>query len=94
MDSKRRRTTIRLGKVFDVPAARLIENTLKRMGAGDRVRIDFGRVHEFHDSGIAVLAEALGGNGEIVVVLDGLRTHQVRMLRYFGIDADAFRPGE
>jgi anti-anti-sigma regulatory factor len=92
METKGWGTVIRLEGVFDIPAARLVEYSLKRMSAGDRVRIDFTRVRELRDYGIAVLAQALSKRDGIVVKLEGLRTHHVRLLRYFGIDSDAFRP--
>jgi hypothetical protein len=92
MDTPRRETVIRLDRAFDLPAARMVEHTLRRMAAGDRVRIDFGRVQQFHDFAVAVLAQALAGRRGVVVKVEGLRMHQVRLLRYFGVDADAFRP--
>jgi anti-anti-sigma regulatory factor len=92
METKGWGTVIRLEGVFDIPAARLVEYSLKRMSAGDRVRIDFSGVRELRDYGIAVLAQALSKGSGIDVKLEGLRTHHVRLLRYFGVDADAFRP--
>jgi hypothetical protein len=82
---------IRLEGVFDLPAARLLQLTLKGLRAGEQVRIDFTRVREFRDYGVAVLAQALTRRDGVVVTLEGLRTHHVRLLRYFGVDADAFR---
>ncbi len=92
MNAPRRETVIRLERAFDLPAARLVEYTLKRTGPGDRVRVDFGRVQQFHDFAVAVLAQALIKHRDVVVKVEGLRMHQVRLLRYFGVDADAFRP--
>jgi len=48
-------------------------------------RIDLTQVREFHDFGIAVLAQALTRR-KAEVTLPGLRQHQIRVLRYFGID--------
>ena len=42
-------------------------------------------MREFHDFGIAVLAQALTRR-KAEVTLPGLRQHQIRVLRYFGID--------
>ena len=86
-----REAIIRVEGSLDLPAARFVEHSLKRMSVGDRVRIDFTRVRQFHDYGIAVLAQALKKHEAIVVRLDGLGMHQVRMLRYFGVDSEAFR---
>lgn len=86
-------TTIRLEGTFDLPSARLVENTLKREGRGRRVRVDFTRVRQFHDYGVAVLAQALR-RSEVEatdVRVEGLGTHHVRLLRYFGVRADVFR---
>jgi anti-anti-sigma regulatory factor len=92
MEAKERWTVISLEGVFDIPAARFVEHSVKRLSAGDKVRIDFTRVRDFRDYGIAVLAQVLSKQDGIVVKMEGLRTHHVRLLRYFGIDSDAFRP--
>jgi anti-anti-sigma regulatory factor len=84
---------IRLEGTFDLPAARLLENSLRRMSPGDRVRVDFRGVRRFHDYGIAVLAQALERSGAAVVRLEGLGLHHVRLLRYFGVGPEFFRPG-
>ncbi len=82
---------IRLEGTFDLPSARLVENSLKRMRAGQRVRVDFTRVRDFHDFAVAVLAQALKRPGAPDAKLEGLRLHQVRLLRYFGIGPEVFR---
>lgn len=84
-------TVIRLEGTFDLPSARLVENSLKRQGPGDRVRVDFTRVREFHDFGVAVLAQALRSSEAMEVRVEGLGTHHVRLLRYFGVRPDVFR---
>jgi hypothetical protein len=84
-------SVIRLERTFDVPAARLLENSLKRMRAGESVRVDFTRVRDFHDFAIALLAAALKRPGAPDAKLEGLRLHQVRLLRYFGVGPEAFR---
>ncbi len=85
---------IRLEGTFDLPAARLLENSLKRMTAGDRVRVDFEGVRVFNDFAIAVLAQAVKSRGAAGVRLQGLRLHQIRLLRYFGVGPEVFRPDE
>jgi hypothetical protein len=51
------------------------------------VRVDLTQVRDFHDFGVAVLARALASRRQVSV--RGLRTHQIRLLRYLGIDAAA-----
>ncbi len=78
------RTVIRVEGVFDAAAAQRLANALESAD-GDDVRVDLTDVREFHDFGIAMLARALSGRHR--VALSGLRQHQLRLLRYFGIDA-------
>lgn len=84
---------IRLEGTFDLPAARFLENSLKR-SAGSAVRVDFTRVRAFNDFAVAVLAQALTRHGVEGTRVQGLSLHQVRLLRYFGVDADVFRAGD
>jgi anti-anti-sigma regulatory factor len=72
--------------VFDGIAARRLEAVLVRGAPGRRLEIDLTQVREFSDFAIAVLANALLRCGAFVS-LRGLRLHQVRLLRYFGVDA-------
>jgi hypothetical protein len=76
--------TIRIEGVFDVPAARRVCELLGSPLADGRVAVDLTHVSEFHDPGLAVLAEALAAAGPSRVALHGLRQRQVRMLRYLG----------
>jgi hypothetical protein len=80
---------VRLDGVFDVPAARRLEQVLERARDGESIRVDLTQVREFHDFGIAILAQALK-HGARRVALQGLRHHQVTMLRYFGADPSRF----
>jgi hypothetical protein len=77
---------ISLEGVLDGLAALRVEEALLRMGPGDRVLVDVTKVREFHDFGVAVLGRALA-RCRAEVKLRGLRHHQVRVLRYFGVDA-------
>ncbi len=81
---------IHLEGEFDLPAARMLEHSL-RARRGEPVRIDFGRVRRLHDYGIAALARALTAVEPGGVKVQGLSTHHVRLLRYFGVDAGVFR---
>jgi hypothetical protein len=51
------------------------------------VVIDFSQVGEFVDSGVAVIASSLASSDRRVH-LRGLRQHQERLFRYFGVDLD------
>jgi ABC-type transporter Mla MlaB component len=69
---------------FDLPTALDIAQTLSSASSEMLVRIDLTRVSHFDDSGVAVLARALAGHR--LAEVRGLRQHQVRLLRYLGID--------
>ncbi len=84
-------SVVRLEGEFDLPAARMLEHSLRGFKAGDRVQIDFSGVRRLHDYGIAWLARALTNLDAVTVSIEGLGTHHVRLLRYFGIDAMVFR---
>lgn len=77
--------------VFDGATAWELRRSLEEIHAarGGQVVLDFTRVREFYDFGVAVLAHGLAQRtaSQPKVILRGLRTHQMRMLRYFGIDA-------
>jgi len=78
------RTVIRMDGIFDVPAARRLALELEDMRFAD-VRIDLTRVREFHDFGVALLAQSIAGRRAPTSVL-GLHEHHLRLLRYLGID--------
>jgi anti-anti-sigma regulatory factor len=78
-------STIRLEGVFDGIAARRVETLLARSDPGTRLSLDLSHVREFHDFGVSVLAQALTRT-KAEVTVRGLRQHQVRVLRYCGVD--------
>jgi len=82
---------IELERPFDLPAAKRLAVALERASSGGVVRIDFARVASFEDFGLALLAQALRETRAARVALRGLRTHQLRILRYFGLDAARLR---
>jgi anti-anti-sigma regulatory factor len=84
--SPRPESIIWLEGVFDGVAASHLEEKLLRTIPGDRILVDLTQVREFHDFGVAVLGRALT-LCRAEVKLRGLRQHQVRVLRYFGVDA-------
>ncbi len=90
-ESKVGEQVIRLDGVFDGPAARRVEAALARARPGARFRIDLTHIREFHDFGVMVLANAVT-RCPVMVALRGLRTHQIRLLRYFGVSAAALEP--
>jgi hypothetical protein len=81
------RTVIRMDGVFDAPAARRLASSLEDMRFAD-VRIDLTGVREFHDFGVALLAQSLSGRRAPTAVI-GLQEHHLRLLRYLGIDCGA-----
>lgn len=81
-----------LADVFDVPAARRVEEAIAQAAPGSRLCLDLSHVREFHDFGIAILAQALKHRGGARVALRGLRRHQEKLLGYFGVDAGMFQP--
>ena len=50
--------------------------------------LDFSRCGDFVDHGVAVLSHALLSAPGKRVHLQGLRQHQLRLFKYFGVDAD------
>ncbi len=89
--SRRGEVIIELDGMFDVPAAKRLGALLERARPGEAIRIDASRATGFEDFGLAVLAQALGETGARRVALRGLRGHQLRMLRYFGVDPARLR---
>ncbi|HET8540760.1 MAG TPA: STAS domain-containing protein [Anaeromyxobacter sp.] len=82
---------IEVDGVFDVPAAKRLGAVLERARPGEAIRIDLGRVSTFQDFGLALLAQALGETRAARIALRGLRLHQLRILRYFGVDPARLR---
>ena len=87
MNNGQQHHVIRMKGVFDAAAAQQLSSALEQAeGANSAgVRVDLTDVREFHDFAIAMLARALSGRHGVAV--SGLRQHQLRLLRYFGIDA-------
>jgi STAS domain len=81
------RTVIRVSGDFDSQSACELSDRLARE-ATDDVVLDFSLVREFADLGVAALARGLADNPR-GLSLRGLRQHQLRIFRYFGVDVDA-----
>ncbi len=82
---------IRVDGTFDAPAAWDVRGRLGAIPPASSVVIDFSQVREFNDLGVAVMASGLAPGKGPHVVVRGLRQHQHRMFRYFGVDLDAMR---
>ena len=81
------RAVIRIAGVFDRASAFELRDRLEREPALDVV-LDFSLVREFADLGVATLAHGLAG-ADRRLHMRGLRQHQLRIFRYFGLDVDA-----
>jgi anti-anti-sigma regulatory factor len=81
------RTTIRVSGCFDRGSAMELRQRIEREAAPEVV-LDFSLVGEFADLAVAALAAGLAGR-RCRLALRGLRTHQLRIFRYFGVDPDA-----
>jgi STAS domain len=82
---------IRLDGTFDAVAAWDVRGRLGAMPSGANVVLDFSQVRDFLDLGVAVMATGLASDAGPHIVVRGLRQHQHRMFRYFGVDLDALR---
>lgn len=81
------RTIIRLSGVLDRQSACELCARLEAAPSEELV-LDFSLVREFADAGVEALAAELASHAPRVRLL-GLRQHQARMFRYFGVDVDA-----
>lgn len=85
---------VRLEGVFDLRAAQRVGEALSCVLPGGALCVDLTRVQDFQAAGVAELARTLRPEGRSVrVVLQGLRRHQVRLLRYLGTDPAALEDG-
>jgi hypothetical protein len=76
---------LKLEGVFDVSAAQRVARALAEGDADEPVHLDLTHVREFHDFGVAFLAQVLAVRPRHVAVR-GLRQHHLRLLRYLHID--------
>ncbi len=80
---------VRLSGEFDATSARQLGCSLSERAPGSEVHLDFSRVSGFSDRGVAALAAILAGlHRGPQVVFHGLRQHQIRLFRYFGLDVE------
>jgi anti-anti-sigma regulatory factor len=79
--------SVELDGVFDLNAARALDQTVDSVKRGGSLLVDFRRVRDFHDVGLAVLARTIQRSREdLELDVRGLRERQHRMLRYFGVE--------
>jgi anti-anti-sigma regulatory factor len=84
-DTEGARTVLRLSGVFDRDSVSALREELAR-SPGEELVVDFSLVREFADLGVAALARDLASAPARRLSLRGLRTHQLRLFRYFGVD--------
>jgi anti-anti-sigma regulatory factor len=77
------RVIFRLGGVFDRTNALALRDSVERETVTEVV-LDFTRVRDFSDLGVAVLAHGITSSGRRVL-FRGLRQHQLRIFRYCGV---------
>lgn len=80
---RRGRAEIQLAGTFDGPAAWELARRLQEERS--EVTVDFSRIDTFFDFGLNVLAHGLQETKR-PVLLAGLRHHQLRVLRYLGVE--------
>jgi anti-anti-sigma regulatory factor len=82
--------TINVDGIFDGATAWELRKKLETSPRAQTVVLDFSRVREFYDFGVGVLAHWLAqrANRFPRILLRGLRTHQLRMFRYFGVETE------
>jgi anti-anti-sigma regulatory factor len=85
----RNRAVIRVSGSFDRASAAELKAQIERDPA-DEVVLDFSLVREFADLGVAALAHGLAVQDRRLLVR-GLRQHQLRIFRYFGLDVEALQ---
>ncbi len=78
---------LRFGGTFDAAEGWRLHDTLSKIEPGSQVTLDFRQVHDFHDFAIALLAQDICSREGHIAAL-GLCQHQLRMLRYFGVDIE------
>lgn len=83
----------RVNGKFEGACAFLLAKRIEAEPLGE-LTLDFSQCAEFVDYGIAVLSSALLAVPGKRVHLEGLRQHQLRLFKYFGVDADELQQRE
>jgi len=94
-DMAMEKCSIDLDGLFDSQAAQRLGATLSCVKQGGAAVVDFTRVREFHDVGLAILARTIRESRQSMQLdVRGLRDQQRRLLGYFGVEFAADRPFE
>lgn len=80
---------IQLGGTFDRNAAARLSRWLGELPTATPLVIDFSRVDDLQDVGVAAVAPELASHSG--VALRGLGRHHLRLLRYCGLELPASR---
>lgn len=75
---------IQVAGTFDRNAAARLSRRLSELPRATRLVIDFSRVDDLQDLGVAAVAQQLADHSG--VALRGLGRHQLRLLRYCGLE--------
>lgn len=75
---------IRVGGTFDRNAAARLTRRISELPRATPLVIDFSRVDDLQDVGVATVAQELAGHSG--VALRGLGRHHLRLLRYCGLE--------
>lgn len=80
---------IRVAGTFDRNAATRLSRWLSEVPRATSLVIDFSRVDDLQDVGVAAVAQQLAGHSG--VALRGLGRHHLRLLKYCGVELPATR---
>ncbi len=85
--SANNRRSMELDGVFDLNAALALDRAVGSVKGEGSLVVNFRRVRDFHDVGLAVLARTIQrSREEMELDVRGLRDRQHQMLRYFGVE--------
>jgi anti-anti-sigma regulatory factor len=76
---------VQLEGAFDAAAAAIVRGRLAALPPDAEIVLDFGRVRDLSDLGLAALAHALAGRNPSRVRIRGLGRHHERLLRYLNL---------
>ncbi len=80
-----RGVAVRLEGTFDTAAASFVRGRIAGLPADAEIVLDFARVRDLSDLGLAALANALVGRRPSSVRIRGLGRHHERLLRYLNL---------
>jgi len=80
---------LRFDHDFDVRTARRIETILLAAASDASICLDLRGVRHVQDAAVGVVADALRQRRALRVEIRGLSQHQIRLLRYMGLESVA-----